>query len=824
MSTKFYTLIKQAKDEKSIEKVYENEIEKYFKNTFITHPYECDGYAEQSIMYDEQVRVLRLIMEFKYGKNFNIAFDRATVLVQVLYYLKKFQLGLLLNYKELPNIILAGDKTTCFVIHAEQIKKYLDYPLNWNIAPSSAPLINKNLVKEISEDTDVKIHVFDIKSDFQFKNVVVEIKRLLINLNSKLRVTENNIAEIYDYFIEKVIRNPQEYTAQDLVYFFINVITDNIDTFLHAKKKDILYVRDEHNIKIDTWSYNYFVENYSTRYSPSEEDKFNEVKDRLIEDTSRRYNGEFYTPTTWVNEAHKEINKILGQNWKNEYVVWDCAWGTGNLTRDYYFENLFCSTLNESDLRLGEKYNLNNYKFKYDFLNDGICNNKLKIPKEIEDAILDKKKLVFLINPPFAEASNGKVKNRSKKDGTSKTKIKTMMEIDNLKSCSQQLYAQFIYRMMLIKEKYDDVVTYICMFAPLLYLTGPRFDKFRERFLLDFNYESGFMFNASYFSDVSNQWEVSFSIWSSGKNVDNNNFKFIIKEMNEKGNIIDISSKKVYNLPKEKRCSNWIKTKSKDRSVETIILKSALNCDSKIANKSKDTIGYLMNDSNNVYANTQGVYILSCPVTRHIKTTPITKDNYRDCFSLFTARRLVKSNWLNQKEEYCIPNVNNPKYEEWLANSVIYSIFENSAMSSSLRNIEINRKKYNVFNEMFFMSNNEIKKLADTYNNYEVYNDCKMFSKERFLYCILKDYNLTPWGEKLLNKAREIIIKTFEFRENFNIYKPEYYTNTWDAGWSQVKVIANIHLKDELKSFNNDFKKLEQEMIPLVYELGFIKR
>ena len=33
---------------------------------------------------------------------------------------------------------------------------------------------------------------------------------------------ERNISEIYDYFIEKVIQNPEQYTAQDLVYFFIN--------------------------------------------------------------------------------------------------------------------------------------------------------------------------------------------------------------------------------------------------------------------------------------------------------------------------------------------------------------------------------------------------------------------------------------------------------------------------------------------------------------------------------------------------------------------------------------------------------------------------
>ena len=87
----------------------------------------------------------------------------------------------------------------------------------------------------------------------------------------------------------------------------------------------------------------------------------------MIEDTTRRYNGEFYTPTLWANEAHNEISKIIGMDWKETCIVWDCAWGTGNLTRDYSFSNLICSTLKEDDLLLCERNNKNSLKFQYDF-------------------------------------------------------------------------------------------------------------------------------------------------------------------------------------------------------------------------------------------------------------------------------------------------------------------------------------------------------------------------------------------------------------------------------------------------------------------------
>ena len=77
-------------------------------------------------------------------------------------------------------------------------------------------------------------------------------------------------------------------------------------------------------------------------YSPKEKMRFAEISDRLIEDTNRRNKGEFYTPTLFVDYAHKMISETLGENWKNEYVVWDNCCGTKNLTRDYSFKELYC--------------------------------------------------------------------------------------------------------------------------------------------------------------------------------------------------------------------------------------------------------------------------------------------------------------------------------------------------------------------------------------------------------------------------------------------------------------------------------------------------
>lgn len=824
MGSKFYNELTKTKEERELENVYINHLKKHFKKDEIAYPYKCDGYLEDDIIYDDKLKILRLIMEFKFGTDLDDKYNVSNILIQVIYYLKKFKDGINKDYSEIPNVILVGDKKACFLLHSKYLEKYLNYELDWTIAPSKAYIYNINIVKEIEKeiyDNKINLDYFDIKSDFKFDKIIIDIKRILINYDSKIKITENNIAEIYDYFINKIIANPREYTAQELVYFFINVITDNLDTFIHGKRKNLLLVRDN-KIQIREWDYNNFIANYNIRYSLVEENDFNSIKDRLIEDTQRRYNGEFYTPTLWANEANKELGSILGENYKKEFLVWDCAWGTGNLTRDYYFENLFCSTLNKEDLNLGEGYNKNSIKFQFDFLEDGIEENKVLFPKEIEAQLKENNKILFFINPPFAEASNGKFKNKIDKRNTSKTKIRECMIKYGFKEESQQLYCQFLFRILKFKLDYKLDNLYIGIFTPLLFFTGKRFDDFRQLFFKYFKFESGFLFKASNFADVSKEWGVAFSIFSSGENIDNKNFLFKIKDLNNIGKIKEIDSKIYYNLEIEERCSNWIKDRKIKNEKENILLKSSLNYENQTRIVDEDDLGYLLNDSNNVYANAQGVYILSCPVKRHIKCTPITKYNYEKCFSLFAARRLIKSDWIIQKLEYKIPDENHEDYKEWVGDSIIYSLFESKSMQSSLRNIKVDNKNYDICNSFFFMSNKEIKSLANKFNNREIYNDCIKYPNEKFIYEILENYKLSKEAEHVLDKAKELVILSFNDRDNFNKISPEYNINTWDTGWYQIKNLLKKYHMNELEEFNIIFKKLEDKNINNVYKFGFL--
>ena len=83
--------------------------------------------------------------------------------------------------------------------------------------------------------------------------------------------------------------------------------------------------------------------------------------------------------------------------------------------------------------------------------------------------------------------------------------------------------------------------------------------------------------------------------------------------------------------------------------------------------------------------------------------------------------------------------------------------------------------------------------LANINDNEYVYWDCKKYSKDKALYLELKNVELSKLGANILKEGRKLIKESFVYR-------------------------------NELYRFNKLMKQLEMKMIPMVYELGFLKK
>jgi len=176
--------------------------------------------------------------------------------------------------------------------------------------------------------------------------------------------------------------------------------------------------------------------------------------DLLAPQDVRERKGAFFTPQIWVEKSQQYLASVLGENWQDDYYVWDCCAGTGNLlvglTNKY---NIWASTLDQQDVdamneRIRNGANLlQSHVFQFDFLNDDFA----KLPQPLQEIIADperRKKLVIYINPPYAEAGNAKqVAGTGKNKGGVATSNETYKKYkDKIGKASNELFAQFFIR------------------------------------------------------------------------------------------------------------------------------------------------------------------------------------------------------------------------------------------------------------------------------------------------------------------------------------------------------------------------------------------
>lgn len=806
------TNLQTSLNEKDVENYYRHELLKIFEESQITSPYGCDG-----VLKFDNVRTL---LEFKYKQMLKNKLSQCNVLIQCLYYLKKFE-----NSGEvLPSTIFVGDQNECFAIHTNSIVKYLSEEIDWKIAPSEAHKLNPELIKAMVNDINILPFVFDVDEHFKIKQVIDKIRDLSDNIIRKLRITHLNAVAIYDYFDKNVLDNNPKLNVNEKANLFIQIIINPDENYIHPKKKNLLVTKSFGDVHINQ---NLFVSFFShfegDVYSPKEKEALTGLVDRLIEDTTRRKKGEFFTPTAFVNLAHKYISDAFGEDWKEKYIVWDCAWGTGNLTRDYKFKELYASTLEQSDIDTANQMNYNPeaIKFKFDFLND----DDSKLPSGLLDAIQCGKQILFFINPPYATASNKDLIKEENKADIQKTAINKLMLANKMGYSAKNLYAQFLYKILQFKKINNNMN--ICIFCPPLFLTGQDFLLFRNLFSEKFGFKSGFLFEASHFSDVATGWGIAFTIFNSNNN---KNYILDIIECNEAFELEKTGEKILYNTDNEVASNKWIRTEIKKlEKIEFPMASSALSIKEKgYGSVVNNFLADFVNNGNSPYNNQTNVILLSAPFTGK-NGISVIKENFIKTTALFFARKSVIPMWMNCKDEYLAPNESHKDYEQYTYDSIIYSLFNNSSQQSSLRQVEYKGKLWDIKNEFFWLSKNKMQKLANE-NNYDtIYSDAKQSESERFVYTKLfleeRIYDkLSEDARKVLDMATELLEKSIAIRKIVSAEHPEYHLDSFDAGYAQLKLVWKEYFKEDFKAFRESYKALEDRMRPLVYELGFLRK
>ncbi|MDR2474313.1 MAG: hypothetical protein LBD45_00505, partial [Bacteroidales bacterium] len=350
------------------------------------------------------------------------------------------------------------NEKNAFVPYSEIQDIFYQNDFNWKITSSNHSTKEFRQVYEkikgiVENQTPQQTYVFHFEKDesdlrrFIRENFVVGKSDI-----TKIKIDKNNFIIIYNKWLDAVkstisvdwnIVRKNNIIAAD--FYLADLLSDNNQTIkdkLFVLLKTDRYEANRHLDEVGMFTsntvcfsdrqkaYNLFWAKYERPPAEQYWDYIVNRRDLLVPQDIRERKGSYYTPRIWVELSQRYLADVFGEDWQDEYYVWDCCAGTGNLlaglTNKY---KIWASTLDKAEVdimhdRIENGANLlEDHVFQFDFLNDDFS----KLPEGLQKIINSpqlRKKLIIYINPPYAETAKNETHNegRINKRGVSFTR------------------------------------------------------------------------------------------------------------------------------------------------------------------------------------------------------------------------------------------------------------------------------------------------------------------------------------------------------------------------------------------------------------------
>jgi len=739
--------------------------------------------------------------------------------------------------KNLPPAFLGAfdSEKIAFIPYNEIHDVFYINDFNWNVAPSNYETKEfksvENKVRNIIETNSL---MFDFGIDDKEIKEFIYINFVIGKSDaSKIKIDKNNFLVIYIKWLSSVkssIAVNWEIAKKNGIIDGDFYLADLLSTE-NESLKDKLFVllkKDHYELdrKIDemgmfSFRNSSFNDNqkahtqFWNKYKrPPEEEYWDYIvkrRDLLVPQDVRERKGSFFTPQKWVELSQKYLTDVLGTNWQDEYYVWDCAAGTGNLltglTNKY---NIWASTLDTQDVevmkdRIKNGANLlEDHVFQFDFLNDDFE----KLPKPLYEIINNpekRKKLVIYINPPYAEATTARTVTGTGENKSGVSTNNSINEYYNSKigNASNEIFALFMAK---IYDNFPDSI--LAQFSKLKFIQGSNFEKFKEFFQA--KYRGGFIVPADTFDNVKGNFPIGFTIWD---------FKVKKKIQNIKCDIMDKNERKI-----GKKVFYGQLPKSINKWLTIFYLKN-----------NNEIIGTLSTRGND-FQNQKYIYIATKIVNIvHDTKVFLSNKNLKEISIYFAVRHCIEATWLNDRDQFLYPNDGWKKDTEFQNNCLAFSLFhsQNRITSKEGTNHWIPFTEYEVSSREKFESNFMTDYIKGK-NIQEVHDSGQIFwspstpygssSKEHSNRNTPLDFSFE--AKSVFDAGRElwryyhaqpncnVNASLYDIREHFQGRNPAGKMNNKSEDAKYMILIGNLRVKLKLLA-----KKIE----PKVYEHGFLK-
>ena len=595
---------------------------------------------------------------------------------------------------------------------------------NWNVTPSNHGTKEFKLLVALTKELLEKSAMcfFYEKQAKELKDFVKTNFLNFSDITEKIAVTKNNFIHVFNQWLSAVKPTidvdwsrvnkkgiiSADFFLADLLSENNESLKENLFVVLQKTKYELARKIDEETGLFDSKKVGFSDGQKAHRAfwaiyeRPPKEEYWSyiiERRDLLVPQDIRERKGSFFTPKKWVELSQKYLADVLGENWQDEYYIWDCCAGTGNLLNGLVNpRNVWASTLDKADVdvmkdRIANGWTMfENHVFQFDFLNDDFAPQDLtprpplqsgegvaqsaqklpsparrgaggevkgKLPNELYEIISDeekRKKLVIYINPPYAEGDSRIGKGRS---GVAVSKVQEKYSTA-MGYSKRELYIQFMARI------YAELFgCKLGVFSTLTHLQGSKFFAIRDSFLAKL--EKIFLVPANTFDNVKGEFPIGFQVWNSEK---------VEKFQNTEADLYDtegsfIGAKTLFSYENCKYINDWTldfietdKKKEKENSIANII---------GVSNDFQHQSTVCIENPNKPW--------------NHQYQWQITKDNLIQSCIYYAVRKVIEHSWINHNDQFLYPSDDWANDKEFQLDCLVYTLFGDKNRITSVGSI-----------------------------------------------------------------------------------------------------------------------------------------
>jgi hypothetical protein len=644
----------------------------------------------------------------------------------------------------------------------------------------------------------------------------------------RTQITPDNLKQVFDKWVEMIGREIQGVDSdQYALLFFADVMHDGtVSThanlpaeLLHKNRSPVFSLGGKLYELGNKEGYRQFWAIYHRPPDASYRDYLLERRDSLIPLDERGFKGAFYTPLNVVDKVYDKLADVLGKNWQKDYIVWDMCCGVGNLeVKHSNHRNVFMSTLDQADVDVmkATKTCVAAHRFQYDYLNDDIdgdgrIDHSLtdKLPAVLRSAIADGKKILVLINPPYAAATNrgntAKLGDADAKAGLAKN-TKCAKIAKRFGRASNELFTQFLARIAT-----EIPTATVAMFSTLKYISAPDFEVFREQWRA--KYLGGFVVHNKAFDGLNGNFPIGFLVWRTGPSISTpiGEIETDVLDRNAQA----IGAKKFFNIPSEQFLSKWI-VRPKADGKEVIPLKNAITP----ATATKDLRGTRWGDgaiacmdcAGNDLQHAEQHTVLYSSGYGSAGAFLVTRANLDRAAVVFAVRRLIRPTWLNDRDQFLQPN--QPLSEEFKTDCLVWGLFNRNNRTASADGLQWDGRSWSIVNHFIPFTEAEV----DAPGRFE----------SDFMSQHLSGKVLSVEATSVLDAGRELWKAYFKHTDPHSL-RTALKLNRPDVGWWQIrKTLAARNESGDVPPVSFDkldasYEALTEKLRPLVFSLGFLR-